>query len=188
MVGFSIISVVTVFVLLLIFMPLSTAHGQEKVANSYFSIKIPDTWTYVKTLGAGGPSIYLAPSEFGSLLNPPKDGEDDKKLVDFVLSVFRQDTTYDVKNAPLNAYVKNRIDDLGSEYNISSTFNGTIGNEKAVKLTKIGIGEKINDRVVEYLMLHNKEPYIITYSADTNHFDKYLPEFEQLVRSFKFVN
>jgi len=188
MVGLKLLSLSVLLTLVLVFLPVTAIHAQEKVANSYFSIKIPDTWTYVKTLGTGGPSIYLAPSEFGSLLNPPKEGQDDKKLVDFVLSLFRQDTTYNVKNAPLDAYVKNRIDDLRSEYNISSTFNGAIGNEKAVKLTKIGIGEKINSRVVEYLMLHKREPYIITYSADTNHFDKYLPEFEQLVRSFKFVN
>jgi serine/threonine-protein kinase len=67
-------------------------------------------------------------------------------------------------------------------------YNSTIGNERAVKLTKNGTGDLSNQRVLEYLVLHDKDPYILTYSADLNHYDKYLPEFETMVKSFRFEN
>jgi len=199
MVDFKILSVATALVFLVIFLPLTAVHGQGKVANSYFSVKIPDTWTYVESsdtsmskLFGRGPvnMIVLAPAEFGDLLA----NKDDKAVVEkmhqegAVLSAFRQDTTYDLKNSPLETYVKYRIDGGSNDWNVTSTYNGTIDKEKAVKLTKDGIGDQTNQKMAEYLVLHDKDPYLLTYSADKKHFDKYLPEFETMVRSFKFVN
>ena len=197
MLSFKILVVTVTLVFVLIFLPLTAAHGQEKVENQYFSVKIPDTWTYstfsntgmAELLGRGPVNmIIMAPVEFANLLTEPKEGEDDRMQSGNALSNFMQDTAYNIKNAPLEAYVKHRIDQLSDSFNVTSMYNGTIGKENAVKLTKNGTGDQSNQRVVEYLVLHDKDPYILTYSADVKNFDKYLPEFEQMVRSFKFVS
>jgi hypothetical protein len=39
-----------------------------------------------------------------------------------------------------------------------------------------------------YIIMHDKHPYVIEYQADVKNFEKYLPEFEQMVKSFRFVN
>jgi hypothetical protein len=97
-------------------LPITSLYGQEKVENAYFSLKIPDTWTYVEVsdtamadfLGRGpGNAIYLAPSEFANLLaeSNEKDNsvKEEMQQDGSVLSTFRQDTTYNLKNAPLDA-------------------------------------------------------------------------------------
>jgi hypothetical protein len=176
-------------------------HGQEKVENAYFSIKVPDTWTYQEIsntamadlLGRGpGNSIFLTPGEFGNLLVEPKEGE--RSVIEKiqqdggVLSGFLQDTTYTIKNSPLDAYLKYRIGQEGGNWNVTSMDNGTIAKEKAVKISLNGTNESGNLRKVYYLLLHDKGPYALSYMANSKDFDKYLPEFEQMVRSFKFVN
>jgi len=66
--------------------------------------------------------------------------------------------------------------------------NGTIANEKAVKISYKGTNESDSLKRVQYLVLHDKDPYILQYMANSKDYDKYLPEFEAMVRSFKFVN
>jgi hypothetical protein len=176
------------------------AFGQERVENTYFSIEIPDTWAYVEFSNTGmadlfgrgpGNMIVLAPSEFANLLTAPDENDNSVKeeLTDgSALSTFRQDTEYNLKNAPLEAYVKFKTDQLSDTFNVTSIHNSTIDNEKAVKLTKNGIEDLSNQKIAEYLILHDKEPYIITYSAGVNQYDKYLTEFEAMVKSFRFEN
>ena len=194
-------STTVILIFLLIYLPLTAVHGQEKVENAYFSIKVPDTWTYQEIsntamadlLGRGpGNSIFLTPGEFGNLLVEPKEGE--RSVIEKiqqdggVLSGFLQDTTYTIKNSPLDAYLKYRIGQEGGNWNVTSMDNGTIAKEKAVKISLNGTNESGNLRKVYYLLLHDKDPYALSYMANSKDFDKYLPEFEQMVRSFKFVN
>jgi len=40
---------------------------------------------------------------------------------------------------------------------------------------------------VAYLVLHDKVPYYLEYIANTKDFQKYLPQFEQMIKTFKFV-
>ncbi len=191
------LSATVVLAFVLISLPHTVVHGQEKVENAYFSMKIPDTWTYAEYSNTGmadllgrGPvnMLVMAPVEFADLLSQSDEGQGDRmRQSGSALANFMQDTTYNLKNAPLEAYVKHRVDQLIDTFNVTSTYNGTIGKEDAIKLTKNGTGDQSNQRVVEYLVLHDKEPYVLTYSADAKNFDKYLPEFEKMVKSFRFV-
>jgi VCBS repeat-containing protein len=199
--GFKVsITTVLVLIFVLTFLPVTAVYGQEKVDNFYFSLKVPKTWTYAEYSNTGmasllgrGPvnDVYLTPSEFGELLVNDKDSE--TAIIDRignggVYSQFVQDTDYSLKNAPLEAYVKYRIAQLGDNWNVTSMDNGTIGKQKAVKISANGTNESANIRKVEYLVLHDKDPYALSYIANVKDYDKYLPEFEQMVRSFKFVS
>ena len=35
--------------------------------------------------------------------------------------------------------------------------------------------------------MHDKEPYYLAYMGNVKDFEKYLPEFEQIIKTFKFV-
>jgi hypothetical protein len=70
---------------------------------------------------------------------------------------------------------------------VTSKENVTIDNETAVKIYADGINSFSGIKFVEYLVMHNKEPYYIAYMANIKDFQKYLPQFEQMVKTFKFV-
>jgi hypothetical protein len=186
----------------LIYLPLTAVHGQEKVQNPYFSMKIPNTWTYVEFSNTGiadlygrgpGNTVILAPSDFSNFLLQNKEGDTtttDQKMQEGggAYSAFAQDTDYNIKNSPLEAYVKYRIDQQSDNWNVSSMDNGTIGKQKAVKISANGTNESANLRKVEYLVLHDKDAYSLLYAANVKDYDKYLPDFEQMVKSFRFKN
>jgi hypothetical protein len=135
--------------------------------------------------------VYLAPSEFGELLVDDKDSNTaiiDRMESGGVFSEFVQDTDYSLKNSPLEAYIKYRIDQQSDSWNVSSMDNGTIAKQKAVKISANGTSEYGNLRKVEYLLLHDKDAYMLQFIANSKDYDKYLPEFEQMVKSFRFKN
>jgi hypothetical protein len=172
-------------------------YGQEKVENLYFSIKIPDDWTYVqysytpeaKTTGYGpGNSIILTPSKFSDMLLILDFQKYSEKIQEGGLSArFHQDTDYLIKNAPLESYVKYVIDNYGIQ-NITSQHYTTVGNEKAVRISANDSATYGNSSIVLYLVMHDKQPYEINYIANSKNDEKYLPEFEQMVKSFRFVD
>ena len=44
-------------------------------------------------------------------------------------------------------------------------------------------------KIALYLMQHNKDSYLAYHRADkTNLFDKYLPEFEQMIKTMKWID
>jgi len=194
------LSAPVILLFLLIFLPVTAVHGQEKVDSLYFSLKVPNSWTYAEYSNTGmasllgsGPVNYVisAPGEFGQII--AQNADDDRsyfeKLSDGgAIGEISQDTNYNLKNAPLDAYVKYRIDQQGSNWNVSSMDNGTIGKQKAVKISANGTNESDNLRKVEYLVLHDKDAYSLLYAANVKDYDKYLPDFEQMVKSFRFKN
>jgi hypothetical protein len=42
--------------------------------------------------------------------------------------------------------------------------------------------------MLDYLVLHNNEPYHFRYIANVNDYEELLPEFEEMVKSIKFDN
>ncbi len=169
----------------------STVHAQEKVDAVYFSINVPATWAY--TQDAKSPikdllgidsffSLVLVPSQFGTYLI---DEEDFDLENGSAAVMFSKDSDYSVKNAPLDLYVKYRTgkDDF---MNITSQQDATVGNEKAVKIEGNGLDDYKNIKFEDYLMLHANDPYQIRYMANAKDFDKYLPQFEEMVKSFEF--
>jgi hypothetical protein len=183
------------------------AHGQPctykdingvctEVANNYFSINIPDSWTYTEysstgmsqLLGRGVNEIHLTPSEFSDILLTRGDFRNAiEKLQDedSLYAIFAQDTNYPIKNAPLESYVKYKIDLLGIQ-NITSQQYTTVGKEKAVRIDANESDFFGNTKTALYFFMHDKQPYQIIYLANAKNNEKYLPEFEQIVKSFKF--
>jgi PDZ domain len=171
--------------------------GNDSVKNQYFSINIPDSWTYTEYSNTGmsqllgrGPvnDIELTPSEFSDMLL----NRDIEKVIEKIqvegspYASFSQDTNYPIKNAPLESYVKYKIDNYGI-LNITSQHYTTIGKEKAVKIYSNESASFGNTKTALYFVMHDKQPYQIVYLANAKNYEKYLPEFEQMVKSFRFV-
>jgi hypothetical protein len=101
-------------------------------------------------------------------------------------SSFNMDVTYTIENAPLDVYVEYHIDKQDG-LNVTSKQNATVGGEPAVTIHADGIDSFSGIKFVEYMVIHNKLPYYMDYVADVKDFEKYLPEFEHIVKTFKFT-
>ena len=99
--------------------------------------------------------------------------------------VFAKASDYTVKNAPLSLYVKYRMNEDDS-LNVISQQDTTMGKEKAVRIDGNENDNASNIRLLEYLLLHNDEPYVIRYIASVDDFERNLPAFELMVKSFTF--
>jgi hypothetical protein len=185
------ILIATTTILSILFL-LQSAYSAEKFKGLPFSIEIPDSWTYTETpeppmehlLGVSSySSVVLVPAKFAELLIQDK-GEIGMGNGTAAI-VFAEDSDYTVKNAPPDLYVKFRMNKDDS-LNITSRQDTTVGKEKAVRIEGSKNDISGNVRLLEYLILHNDEPYIIRYIASTNDFERYLPDFELMVKSFMF--
>ena len=174
-------------------------YALTNVNNTYFSIDVPDNWTYVEGSSSSmaeligfGPkdSVFLIPTEVVvSISNLNKSALENKSAEimkqGLVVSVFAQYSDYPLKNAPLEVLVKNITNQI--PHQITSRQNLTIDNQTAVKIYADGVNDMSGTKFVEYYIMHDKEPYSILYLANAKDFEKYLPEFEQIVKTFKFT-
>lgn len=185
------ILIATTTILSILFL-LQSAYSAEKFKGLPFSIEIPDSWTYTETpeppmehlLGVSSySSVVLVPAKFAELLI--QDKGDIGMGNGTAAIVFAEDSDYTVKNAPPDLYVKFRMNKDDS-LNITSRQDTTVGKEKAVRIEGSKNDISGNVRLLEYLIVHNDEPYIIRYIASTNDFERYLPDFELMVKSFMF--
>jgi hypothetical protein len=188
LIGLSIIMFLSCFLFTAVF-----AGGMDSIENLYFSINIPDSWTYLEfsntpqaeTTGYGPVNaINLTPNEFSDILLDPSFSFE--KASEKIIATFLQDTGYRIKNAPLESYAKYEIDKFGI-LNVSSQQYTTVGKEKAIRIDADESAYYGDTKIVLYLVMHDKEPYEISYFADAIYYEKYLPDFEQMVKSFKFV-
>jgi hypothetical protein len=189
----SIMFVIVVTIAVFITMPI--VYGQTTVNTTDFSIDIPDNWAYQRSTLYKS-QVTSSPSEFSTLLVKEELGTlllgniwgasfGEKMKDGGVFSSFNQDS-FDIKNAPLDAYVEYKIYRQDG-MNVTSKQNVTIGNETAVKIYADGIGSFNGTKIVQYLAMHDKQHYVLNYMANVKDFEKYLPEFEQIVKTFKFV-
>jgi hypothetical protein len=185
------ILIATTTILLLLFL-IQSAYSVEKFRGLPFSIEVPDSWTYTETpeppiehlLGISSySSVVLVPAKFAELLIQDKGdiGMDNGTAA----IVFAEDSDYTVKNAPPDLYVKFRMNKDDS-VNITSRQDTMVGKEKAVRIEGSKNDTSGNIPLLEYLIFHNNEPYIIRYIASANDFERYLPDFELMVKSFMF--
>jgi len=183
--------IATTTILSILFL-LQSAYSAEKFKGLPFSIEIPDSWTYTETpeppmehlLGVSSySSVVLVPAKFAELLIQDKGDIGMGNGTGAI--VFAEDSDYTVKNAPPDLYVKFRMNKDDS-LNVTSRQDTTVGKEKAVRIEGSKNDISGNVRLLEYLILHNDEPYIIRYIASTNDFERYLPDFELMVKSFMF--
>ena len=185
------ILIATTTILLLLFL-IQSAYSVEKFRGLPFSIEVPDSWTYTETpehpienlLGVSSySSVVLVPAKFAELLI--QDEGDIGMGNGTAAIVFAEDSDYTVKNAPPDLYVKFRMNKDDS-LNITSRQDTMVGKEKAVRIEGIKNDTSGNIRQLEYLIFHKNEPYIIRYIASMNDFERYLPDFELMVKSFMF--
>lgn len=179
--------------LFLLSFSISLTYAIEKVDTIYFTVQVPDTWSYelaskspTASLTGYGPTnlISLAPDEFGDFLIV----DDYEKLIDGMqtaggaIAEFSQDSNYAIKNAPLETYVKYRLRVL-NVLNTTSREDTIIDGEKAIKITE---NATLDLPFIHYFVVHDNEPYYFFYAANNKDYNKYLPEFEQLLKSFRF--
>jgi len=185
------ILITTTTILLLLFL-IQSAYSLEKFRGLLFSIEVPDSWSYTETpepplehvLGVSSySSVVLVPAKFAELLI--QDRGDIGMGNGTAAILFAEDSDYTVKNAPPELYVKFRMNKDDS-LNVTSRQDTMVGKEKAVRIEGIKNDTSGNIRLLEYLIIHNNEPYIIRYIASMNDFERYLPDFELMVKSFMF--
>ncbi len=135
-----------------------------------------------------GPSTTVtpAPSQFSNFILDLSKPLSEKMQNEGAYSTFRQDVDYPLKNAPLETYVKYKIDKQNGIEVISQS-NLTIDGEKATKIYANGINEFNGIKFIEYMLTHNSDPYYIGFMASSKDYEKYLPQFEYMVKSFEFV-
>ena len=188
------LTVLLLAIILLMFSlpPLQGAYAAESFKGLPFSVQIPDTWAYTETpeppiehvLGvASYTSVALVPVQFAELLIEEKG--DIEIGNGSAAVVFAKASDYSVKNAPLDLYIKYRMNEDDS-LNVISRQDTIVGKEKAVRIDGSKNDTSGNTRLLEYLLLHKNEPYVLRFIAGVNEFERYLPEFELMVKSFTF--
>ena len=156
------------------------------MTNNYwsanYSIDIPHSWAYELLLP---PNVKATPDEFGELLvNDTRREEIINRPGAYVEFLKVPYYDYPIQDAPFDVYVKHKIyTDRHLNSVVMSIQNATIDGEPAVKIHDKFSGAEIT----MYLIWHNEEPYDFTYVANVKDYQKYLPEFEQMVKTFKFV-
>ena len=162
------------------------------VNNTHFSVNVLDNWAYRETndpisVAFGrGPELGLVPSEFNDfLLNTSKVLSGEEIQNEGAYSIISLDTDYPYRNVPLETYTQYNIN--LSKVKIFSKENTTIDGEPAVKIHRTARNNLTNLEVTDYYIVHNSKPYFLQYAANVKDFQKYLPQFEQMVKTFKFV-
>lgn len=150
----------------------------------YFEIEIPNNWTYqvysdsyiTDVLGFGlSNSIDAMPTEHFS------------SNTTYATTNFKQYADYTIKNAPLDAFVKYMIDKQNL-IQVTSQKDVIVANETATQIYAEGIGEDEGFKFLHYYLIHNKEPYVLGYKASNHLYQKYLPDFEKMLNSFKWID
>ena len=189
-----------IMVSMIIFLSISSflatnVYGVEKITNIYFSIEIPNNWIYHKSsdsptsslLGIGSSNVIaLAPPQFGnfSVTNNSRDFMQNMQIAG-AICIFSQELYNSTDNPKLEDYV--RIKTLSqNDLNIISQEETTVGDERAVRIYADGIGKFANFKYIEYLIVHDKKPYYISYTARLAEYYTYLSEFDQVIKSFTF--
>ena len=154
------------------------------VNNTDFSIDVPNNWAYEQGIFS---VVALTPSEFGVLLVNHSKPLNETMRDEGAFASFEQERNFPIKNAGLDVYVKYMIDRQDG-MNVTSKENVTLDNEVAVEIQGDGLKSFSGIKFVQYMLMHNEQPYFLAYMANVKDFEKYLPEFEQIVKSLKFVD
>ena len=176
------------------FCVITNIYAQEDNKNTsivktlYFQVEIPDDWVYerssessiTKILGFGPANTIIGtPAEYYAEVFDPNST--------FAGVMFQQDTGYTIKNAPLDAYVKYKIHKQNLMKVISQK-DVIVANETARQIELEAIGDNEGLKTTQYYLFHNKEPYSISYGSTSIIYEKYLPDFEKMLKSFKWID
>ena len=167
-----------------------------------FLIQVPSGWVYRENFRLYNEldnSIMLTPNDFADKLLP--DNVYNFDVMNGTFAELAADHTFPIKNAPLKMYLKHALrfsTGLPLRYE-----NATVGGEKAIKVlmnsTDLVNAIKLTNKsadlsavptliTLSYFVIHNDQPYYLNYQSNaTKDYQKYLPEFEQMVKTFKFA-
>jgi hypothetical protein len=177
-----------------LFLPVAWVHGQQNVVSPYFSVQVPNGWIYRENFLNN--SIILIPNEFANLLIADNASASLLNVIEHgIVAELGPDPDFHIKNASLEKYVKH-FSSFAQNYDLNYE-NATIGGERAIKVfingTDAGktspmknVTSGINS--ISYLVMHQDQPYYLYYIANATDYNKYLPYFEQIVKSFRFAN
>jgi hypothetical protein len=180
--------------IVLLFSTLGCIYGQINAVTPHFSIEVPNNWVYRENFGVNN-NVILTPNEFAKLLIADNASASVVDVIEHgIVAELGLDPDFDKKNASLEEYVKH-FSSFAQNYDPKYE-NATIGGERAIKVfingTDIGrtspmknLTSSINS--ISYLVMHQDQPYYLYYIANANHYNKYLPFFEQIVKTIKFV-
>jgi hypothetical protein len=188
------VSVALIGVLLLLISIFHSVYAIPNVNSSYFSIEVPNNWVYRENFGVNN-NVILTPNEFADLLMSDNASASLLEVIEHgVVVELGMDHEFHIENASLEKYVKYFLS-FAQNYDPKYE-NATIGGERAIKVfingTDVGrtspmknVTSSINS--ISYLFIHQDHPYYLYYIANVNDYNKYLPYFEQMVKTFKFV-
>jgi len=170
----------------------SNAHGATNLNNTEFSITIPDNWAYQKSevtlenVFGSGPWIRLIPIEFSELLINPGQELSGKSIENGgAYSSIGLDTAYPFRNVPLDIYTKYNLN--LSAVKVLSKTNATIDGEDSIRIHRTPRDNSTNVEVIDYYTVHKGKPFALQLASNVKDLQKYLPQFEQIVKTFKFV-
>lgn len=155
--------------------------------NEYFSVEAPDDWAYTGDY-AYSTEFKLAPQIFPDTLDSsaPALG----LLNRGVFVELEAEPDFYITNAPLGTYVKKWVGfastgtnaTVAGEPAVKKLHNSTVGGNKEFPPLPVA-----NINTVSYYVKHNDEYYRLSYFANEKDYEKYLPVFEQMVKTFKFM-
>ena len=179
----SLILISVISVVIAISLSTSNVNALTNLNNTAFSIDIPDNWAYGKDILS---QPVLTPKEFAAFMDNQSKPLNEKMKNGGAFASCKQDSSYGIKDAPFDVYVKDKIDKQNG-MKVTSKENGTIDSDAAVRVRGDGINSFSGFKFVQYLVWHDKKPYALAYMANVKDFEKYLPQFEQIIKTFKFA-
>jgi hypothetical protein len=179
----SLISISILAVVIAISISISNVNALSKVSNANFSIDVPDNWSYGQDKLS---QPALAPRDFAAFLVNHTEPLNEKMKNGGAFASFKQDSSYAIKNAPFDVYVRDKIEQQDG-MKVTSKENGTIDGQAAVRILGDGINSFSGIKFVQYFVTHDNKPYLLAYMANVKDYEKYLPQFEQMIKTFKFT-
>jgi hypothetical protein len=164
------------------------------VNNTGWSIEVPNGWVYKEDFIFDN-GIMLTPNEFADRLI----ADNVSALLDVthggILAELAPDPRFPIKNAPVEIYANHTLKIVrGFAPTIE---NATIGGERAIRafLNSTDVASKLGKTNIpvslvttSYYVIHDDQPYFLDFMANAKDYQKYLPQFEQMVKSFKFID
>ena len=175
-------------------LPVSCIDAQQSAVTPYFLVQVPNGWSYRENFL--NISLVLTPNEFAGHLIADNASVSLLDLIEHgIVAELGPDPDFHVKNASLDKYV-NHFSSYAQNYDLKYE-NATVGGEKAIKIfingTDVGQASPMKNvtsgiNSISYLVIHRDQPYYLYYIANSNYYNKYLPYFEQIVKTFRFAN
>ena len=175
-------------------MYINSCYAEDNIFTPHYSVQVPSGWVYKENFLSNGNTV-LTTSGFANLLN---EGKPSQSLLDLVqkgvLLEVGMDEHLRTDNISLEKYVKYFLTNANDDD--VTVQNGTVGGERAIRIfingTQTGKSSPMKNvtgsiNSLGYLFLHQGEPYYIYYIANEKNFLNYLPYFEQIAKTFKFL-